>query len=292
MINRGLILTGTGYDLQSAVTSASSKLGLAETPHPTSPVEGSVQTIRMDVLESRYEPNHFVLRQGVPVKWVIDGKEVTECNRRIIVPKLGLEFDIKPGVQTIEFTPTETGVIPWSCWMGMKHGQFEVIAGPEVATAEPIITEAGTGSPSQPSAKDSAAPSPPTEQPPVLKEPPTTPATYKVAAGDTLAKIAVKLYGDAKKWREIAKANPHLNAKKLKAGQIIHLPSNLSNILTLTCCCESGDCGDNASPFQSATDRPIRKAGFTCEDARACPPGRATAAVCRRCGRSLPSSSR
>ncbi len=129
MINRGLILTGAGYDLQSVIMSASSKLGLAEIPHPTSPVAGHFQTITMDAIKSRFEPNHFVLRQGIPVKWVIDGKEVTECNRRIVVPKLGLEFDVREGVQTIEFTPKETGIIPWSCWMGMLHGQFEVISG-------------------------------------------------------------------------------------------------------------------------------------------------------------------
>ncbi|MDG4601759.1 MAG: replication initiator protein A [Defluviicoccus sp.] len=65
-----------------------------------------------------------------------------------------------------------------------------------------------------------------------------------------------------------------------------------SNVLTLTCCCESVGCGDNASPLQSVTDRLIRKAAFTEHDIGERPPGRANAAVCRRCGRSLPSSSR
>ena len=115
MINRGLILTGTGYDLQSVMTLASSKLGLAQTPHPASSAEGDLQIISMEVTKSGYEPNHFVLRGGVRVKWIIDGKEITECNRRIVVPKLGLEFDVKEGVQTIEFTPKGTGgvFIPW-----------------------------------------------------------------------------------------------------------------------------------------------------------------------------------
>ena len=93
----------------------------------------------MDVVKSGFEPNHFVLRQEIPVKWVIDGKDVTECNRRIVVPKLGLEFDVKEGVQTIEFTPNETGLIPWSCWMGMLHGQFEVIAEPAITEKPPSV---------------------------------------------------------------------------------------------------------------------------------------------------------
>ncbi|MBU0615031.1 MAG: heavy metal transporter, partial [Nanoarchaeota archaeon] len=52
--------------------------------------------------------------------------EITGCNNAIQVPKYGLKFDIKPGEQTIEFTPTESGIIPWSCWMGMIQGTFVV----------------------------------------------------------------------------------------------------------------------------------------------------------------------
>jgi uncharacterized protein len=224
MINRGLILTGAGYDLQSVMISASSKLGLAEIPHPTSPVVGHFQTITMDVIRSGFEPNHFVLGQGIPVKWVIDGKEVTECNRRIVVPKLGLEFNVREGVQTIEFTPNETGIIPWSCWMGMLHGQFEVIA-------EPGITEkpsgvAGVGNaPPLPSGTMTALPPASTEEPSVQAKKTGIPETCKVTAGDTLSKIARERYGDATKWREIESANPGLNLKKLKAGQILYLPN-------------------------------------------------------------------
>ena len=39
-----------------------------------------------------------------------------------------------------------------------------------------------------------------------------------------------------------------------------------SNILTLTCCCGSTSCGDNASPLQSAIGELIRKAAFTEDD--------------------------
>ncbi len=98
------------------------------------------------------------------------------------------------GVKTIEFTPNETGVIPWICWMGMLHRHFEVIADTE------------TGPPSEPSASITAPPPTPTGKPPVAKTRPTIPATYKVAAGDTFSKTANK-YGDARRWREIARAN-------------------------------------------------------------------------------------
>lgn len=80
----------------------------------------------MDVTGSGYQPNSFVLKKGVPVKWIINGKELTGCNSGIKVPKLGLQFDIKKSEQTIEFTPTEEGTIPWRCSMSMLRGTFVV----------------------------------------------------------------------------------------------------------------------------------------------------------------------
>lgn len=81
------------------------------------------------VLASGWSPNKFVLKKGVPVRRVINGKELTGCNNAIQVPKLGLKFDVKKGEQMIEFTPDEEGVIPFSCWMGMLSGSFIVKEG-------------------------------------------------------------------------------------------------------------------------------------------------------------------
>ncbi len=125
MVNRGLALTGTGYDLNTLSVSAQP----AEVDGEAEPItlgEDGFQEIRMEVNRYGWEPDRFVLKKGVPVKWIIDGKEINGCNNAIQVPKLGLEFDITPGVQTIEFTPEEEGVIPWSCWMGMIPGAFVV----------------------------------------------------------------------------------------------------------------------------------------------------------------------
>ena len=63
----------------------------------------------------------------MPVKWVINGKELNECNRGVIVPKYGIKVMLQPGEQIVQFTPQETGVIPWSCWMGMIPGSFIVV---------------------------------------------------------------------------------------------------------------------------------------------------------------------
>jgi plastocyanin domain-containing protein len=81
----------------------------------------------MEILKSRFSPNQFTLRKGIPVKWVIDGKEMNECNKTIVIPQYKMKIELKEGSQIIEFTPPESGVVPWSCWMGMIPGTFIVI---------------------------------------------------------------------------------------------------------------------------------------------------------------------
>lgn len=126
MVNRGLALTGSGYDFNSLTTtlvplaSAENELGGAPM------IKDGYQEIRMEVNRYGWSPDKFVLQKGIPVKWIIEGKEINGCNNAIQVPKYGLNFDIKPGEQVIEFTPTETGPVSWSCWMGMIPGVFVV----------------------------------------------------------------------------------------------------------------------------------------------------------------------
>ena len=38
-----------------------------------------------------------------------------------------MKIELKEGTQIIEFTPPESGVVPWSCWMGMIPGTFIVL---------------------------------------------------------------------------------------------------------------------------------------------------------------------
>ncbi len=223
MINRGLILTGSGHDLHSVIAT----LLRAGKPAPDAlsgqQSQSAFQTIAMNVNRWGFSPNHFILRKGVPVRWIITGEEITTCNHRILVPKLGLEFDVKKGQQTIEFTPTEEGVIPWSCWMGMLHGEFEVIGGPEQVPPPAVAANTPEAAPVK------AAPvlGPESASPPAIAGAPPVPAhvdTYTIAAGDSLSRIAGRLYNDAQQWSSIAKLNPGLDPHRLHPGQVIKLP--------------------------------------------------------------------
>ncbi|WNB75121.1 urease accessory protein UreH domain-containing protein [Methylomonas koyamae] len=124
MLNRGLSVTGSGWDFNTLVARVSLELAPTGSENPSCDNE---QTIHMEVLKSRFAPNKFTLRKGVPVKWVIDAKELNECNKEIVVPDYGLDIKLRKGLQVVEFTPKEAGVVPWSCWMGMIPGTFIVV---------------------------------------------------------------------------------------------------------------------------------------------------------------------
>ncbi|HEY8065976.1 MAG TPA: sulfite exporter TauE/SafE family protein [Methylosinus sp.] len=226
MINRGLILTGWGYDLQSIVgTLRGSGESAVPSPAPAaaprasaSPDRAASQTIEMDVVAAGFSPDRFTLAKGVPVHWVVDGKEITNCNKRIVVPSLGLEFDVKPGKQTIDFTPREAGVIHWSCWMGMLRGEFDVKDAPA-----PSPAAVAAKPPEEKRAEDKRAEEKPAEEKASARSAARN-KDYRIVAGDTLRRIAAKRYGDPARWKDILAANPGLDPRRLKPETTIALP--------------------------------------------------------------------
>ena len=125
MVNRGLSLTGTGYDVNSMLTGRF--ITNVDANEDEIEMENGYQIIRMNVDRYGWSPEKFVLKKGIPVKWIITTSELNGCNKGISVPKLNLEFDNIMGEQIIEFTPNEVGKIPFSCWMGMIPGVFVVV---------------------------------------------------------------------------------------------------------------------------------------------------------------------
>jgi len=109
--------------------------------------EGDSQVIKMDVTRSGWQPNSFVLKKGVPVRWEINAKELTGCNNQIIVDDYDLDIKLKKGLNVVEFIPDKTGTVGWSCWMGMIPGSF-------------IVTDDGTASDAQVKPARTAARSP------------------------------------------------------------------------------------------------------------------------------------
>jgi len=73
-----------------------------------------------------FEPAVLKIKKGVPVKFIIKGEQVSGCTNRIIIPAFNITKNISYGENVIKFTPTKTGTIDFSCWMGMVRGKFIV----------------------------------------------------------------------------------------------------------------------------------------------------------------------
>ena len=121
MLSRGMTLSGVGFNLNSVSAAVASGSG-----QDAINITNNVQQIDMTVTSSGWSPDRFVLKKGVPVKWVIDVKQLTGCNKEIIVPAYNLDIKLKQGINVVEFTPTSEGTVSWSCWMGMIPGSFVV----------------------------------------------------------------------------------------------------------------------------------------------------------------------
>ena len=90
-------------------------------------LENGVQVIRMTESAQGYTPNQFTIKKGIPVRWEIEASADRTCASALIVPDYKIREFLKPGKNVLEFTPSQTGTIPFSCSMRMYTGSFKVI---------------------------------------------------------------------------------------------------------------------------------------------------------------------
>jgi len=114
--NSGLVLSGSQFTID---------FWSDRGPATTSVVEDDVQVVKMDV-DYTFYPTEFNVKKGVPVRWEINGINLSGCSREIVIPTLNVRKKLNKGLNVIEFTPENEGVIPFSCWMGMINGKFVV----------------------------------------------------------------------------------------------------------------------------------------------------------------------
>jgi len=111
---------------------------------------------------------------------------------------------------------------------GCKKKSQPQVAGPRtpavrrVKEVKPILPPKTVTS--DPATRPKTGVKPPT--PPVEPKPIPGPRIYVVAKGDRgFMSIARKLYGDPKRWKEIAKMNPDADTRKLRIGQKLKVPA-------------------------------------------------------------------
>lgn len=122
MFQNGVSLSGLALPVIPSFTGAadSKKANIAK-------IEDGVQVVTTGLESGRYEP--IIVQKDIPVRWIIRAEEgdINGCNNSIIIPKYNLQKDLAIGDNIIEFTPDESGTIPFSCWMGMIRSKITVV---------------------------------------------------------------------------------------------------------------------------------------------------------------------
>ncbi|MDD3174145.1 MAG: sulfite exporter TauE/SafE family protein, partial [Herbinix sp.] len=120
MFNNGMGSSGIILPGFSTTTSIAKAANIAS-------IEDNVQVVTSGLSSGQYEA--IVVQKGIPVKWTIQAEEgeINGCNGSIIVQKYGIQKELKVGDNVIEFTPTESGTVPYSCWMGMIRSKITVV---------------------------------------------------------------------------------------------------------------------------------------------------------------------
>ncbi|KKP40031.1 MAG: heavy metal transport/detoxification protein [Candidatus Peregrinibacteria bacterium GW2011_GWF2_33_10] len=90
-------------------------------------IENGVQIVKMEQGTFGYSPDEFIIKKGIPVKWIVNSENQYTCASSIYSQKLGISKTLIAGENVIEFTPDQTGQIPFSCSMGMYTGKFNVV---------------------------------------------------------------------------------------------------------------------------------------------------------------------
>ncbi|MEI6266448.1 MAG: sulfite exporter TauE/SafE family protein [bacterium] len=99
----------------------------SQTNNNVAVVDGNEQVVNMDVDSSGYSPNSFTVKKGVPVRWVINLKDISTCASSLVFSDMGIQQILKKGENVITFTPSQTGTLRFTCSMGMYSGEFKVI---------------------------------------------------------------------------------------------------------------------------------------------------------------------
>lgn len=123
MFSNGWSLSGLSTNvLPSTVVSETSQLNESDLV-----IKDGYQIVNSTLSSGRYPA--ITVQAGKPVKWTIDAPQgsINGCNNTIIIPEYNIEYKFKTGENTIEFTPTKTGMFSYSCWMGMIRSDITVV---------------------------------------------------------------------------------------------------------------------------------------------------------------------
>lgn len=90
-------------------------------------LENGVQKINAEL--NPYVYPFIIVQKGVPVELTILAEEenITGCNQTVVFPQYNVKKALKSGENVIKFTPDESGIVSYTCWMGMLDGRILVV---------------------------------------------------------------------------------------------------------------------------------------------------------------------
>jgi len=90
-------------------------------------VKSDAQYVESGITSSSYEP--IIVQKNIPVIWIIktDKSSLNGCNNPIKIPQYNITKKLIPGENILEFVPDRTGIITFTCWMGMISSSIKVV---------------------------------------------------------------------------------------------------------------------------------------------------------------------
>ena len=148
MLNRGFSLSG--FSLTSSLIPKSSTIS-----GNVAKVNGNVQTVTTTLGANSYTP--FTVQKGIPVEWTIkaDASVINGCNGTVTIPSYNISKTLQPGDNVIDFTPSATGNITYTCSMGMISSNITVVA--DLTKASSAVPTTNSKQPTNPSSQSTTA---------------------------------------------------------------------------------------------------------------------------------------
>lgn len=151
---------GTSTSLAESLELAGSGPNRSAGGAATARLVDGVQEVSFDLGASQYAP--ITVQKGIPVRWTInaDERNINGCNEELVVPQYNIRKKLVPGANVITFTPDDSGIVNYSCWMGMISSTIKVVdllpavpesstlgvpstsLGPLLATTKPSVAKA------------------------------------------------------------------------------------------------------------------------------------------------------
>jgi uncharacterized protein len=119
----------TGFVLASDSSDQKPAPSATAEPKPADDIqlENGKQVITMKQELNGYTPRQLTVKKGIPVIWKIESTNQFTCAAYINMPAAKISQPLKLGMNIIEFTPTQTGTMRFTCSMGMYSGTIKVI---------------------------------------------------------------------------------------------------------------------------------------------------------------------